>query len=125
MIDAQLLIKASSAYSLFSPWFARQGDYVRISGELVANSGSTIQIELFTKNSETVGDGQTVDSETTLALSTVGVPATQEFGPNASSNSAQGILELVRYKITITGGSAGDWAMYRLLAPVWFDAVKA
>jgi len=61
MFDAQLLVaKATTPYTVLSPWFPRGGDYIRITAEMIDHySGGTpsLVISVQTKNSEDPGDG--------------------------------------------------------------------
>ncbi len=122
MFDSQLLITKSdgSAVSVFSPWVSRGGDYVLATLDLVqTNMGSllgALDVRVFHKNSQDSGDGSQVGS-TPISRDTPG-RTTTEFGP---------VKELVRYKFTISaiGMEATGWALFRILSPVWFDAVKA
>ncbi len=91
--------------------------------ELVAVSGATIVVELFTKNSEDSGDGQNADSSGTpqsITASSAGRTTAEWLAAGTIS-----LLELVRYRFRVTGSNAFDWALFRMLAPVWFDAVIA
>lgn len=119
MFEAQILMKGCTVYS---PWFPRQADSVRITAELIARSGATLKVELFTKNKEDVGDGTNADSAgspTNITLSSAGRATTEWL-----SRSTIGLKEIVRFKFTVTGTYDYDWALFRMLAPVWFDSVS-
>lgn len=116
MFEAQLLIQAASAYSVFSPWFPRQSDHAVFTIETVNRNGGGVNVEIFTKNSETAGNGSNAGG-TTFSSPT-------GAGERNESGADDDLLEMVRYKFTVTG-SAGDWILFRMLPPVWFDAVKA
>ncbi len=95
---------------VYTPWFARGGDLMRASAELVARSASeTVTITPFTKADTDAGDGAAATG--TLTLSSVG-RQTAEF-----SN----LKNLVRYKID--PGATGSWVMVRILPPSWFEKV--
>ena len=119
MFQAQILNGGDKVYS---PWMARGGDALRATLEVVAVSGATIKIELWTKNSDEAGDGDDADSANGVNIeeSTVG-RKTEDW--NKQVTSTVGIKELVRYKITVSGTS-GDWVLFRMLDPVWYDNVK-
>lgn len=115
MFEAQLLITDSNAPEVYSPWFPRRGDNARFTLEIVAKSGSTkLTVALYTKTPDASGDGSTIGSPVDI-----GSVGRTEF--DSDSEMAQ----LVRYKFLASSGSTGDWILFRLLPPVWFDSVKA
>lgn len=124
MIDATLLFKGTT---VFSPWFPRQADMLRVTAECVAVNGATITIKLFTKNRSDPGDGTQVDATggggggTVITLSAVGRD-TAEF---QNVPAQEGVEELLRFQFDVTGTDNTDWILYRLLPAVWFDAVQA
>jgi hypothetical protein len=78
---------------------------------------------LFSKNEDDIGDGSEVDPSTTIVLTSVG-RQTQEWG----SSTGNGILQLVRYKFSVTPVpqvNINEYVMFRMLMPCWFDAVAA
>ncbi len=119
MFDASLLFGGASVYS---PWFPRAGDLLRVVAECVAVSGGTLTIRVFGKNSDDTGDGTDINSGTTIVLSSVGFsPATEWASPSPPTT---GVKQLLRFQFTVSGSGA-NWVLYRLLPAVWFDAVKA
>jgi hypothetical protein len=111
MFEAQYLFAGNAVYS---PWMARQGDSIRVTLDVVKfNSPSNLTVTLFEKNTETTGDG--------LAHGGAAITATA-VGRTTAEYSA--VLELVRYKFSVTG-SAGTSALFRMLSPVWWDDVDA
>lgn len=116
MFDAQLLFapNAEPGLEVFSPWFPRRGDYVRVTVDIVAVEDATLTIELATKNSEDTGDGSVI--ATSMSAASVG-RVDEEWGPDE-------LEELVRYKFTALGETSDAWVLFRMLTPVWFDAVK-
>lgn len=118
MFQAQILVVGASSTVIYSPWFPRQGDYLRATLEIAAISGATLEVEVFTKNAEQSTNGVDADTGTSISSNAVG-RGTAEWGPTGST----GLLELVRYKFTASG-SSGNWVLFRMLSPVWFDAVK-
>ena len=116
MFEAQLLYGTSTVYS---PWFPRAGDYAIATIDVMDLSGASVQIDLYTKNEEDKGDGTKVDSTVNIRATSVGRHSA-EWGPNGSD----GILELVRYRIEVSTTDT-QWALFRMLDLVWFDAVKA
>ena len=114
MFDAQLLIRPAEDLAIFSPWFPRGGDTGAFTLEVVAISGATITVSVFTKSSETVGDGSNANAGVSLSLTAV----------NRDTDVWTGTLnELVRYRYVVSG-ETGDWVLFRMLPPVWSDSVK-
>ncbi|MEE9394026.1 MAG: hypothetical protein V3W41_16115 [Planctomycetota bacterium] len=115
MFEAQLLNYNSK---VFSPWMARGGDNLVFSAEVIdKNLTSAFTIQLFEKNTETTGSGDPVAGGPTLDFTTA---------VSKTSSPAEGLKELVRYEFSFTAtGASGDWVLFRMLAPVWYNAVKA
>ena len=126
MFDGQLLFPGSvpsTGIMVYSPWFPRQADHLRVSLEVVQINGATIKVEVFTKNSEDSGDGTNADSAgvpTNITANAVGRTTTEWY-----SSGTIGLLEMVRYRFKVTGTSVSDWVLFRMLSPIWFNAVKA
>ena len=125
MFEAQLLT-ASSSVEVYSPWFPRGGDSARFTLDVIkshATSGATItfEVEAWTKNREETGDG--ADADTSVSISSVSGRTTTEW----LSTSSVGFKELVRYRFILgnSGKSGTVWILFRMLPPVWFDAVNA
>ncbi len=118
MFEAQLLMgQGSEGTQVFSPWFPRQGDNARMTLEVVAISGATIKVEVFTKSSETDGDGSLAGTSGTDKIErTTAGRETYEWSGNLN--------ELVRYKFTVTDATT-KWVLFRMLPPVWFDTIAA
>lgn len=113
MFEAQLLIAKGSNYSVYGPWFPKGGDSAKFMVDVVEvdiNFGATLTIEVLTKNTEDTGDGSSIASQN---VNSVGITPF-----NLTTEST--IEELVRYRYTVNSGS-GDWFLFRMLAPVWYD----
>jgi hypothetical protein len=119
MIDATLLFDSMTVYS---PWFPRQADMLRVVAECVAVNGSTLTIELYTKNSEETGDGAPVNTGVSISLSSVGRSAATEW---QTVGGQEGVQQLLRFRYTVAsgGGNPNDWILFRLLPAVWYDTV--
>jgi hypothetical protein len=120
MFEAQLLHGASDPFVIvYSPWFPRGGDNARFTLEIVAVgnvSGSVaLQVDIYHKNSEDTGDGGVHTSNLFSGLTSAAGRSTQEV---------EALKELVRYRYVVKDGSS-DWVLFRMLPPVWFDAVSA
>lgn len=119
MFEAQLLIRGSSALTIYSPWFPRQGDSLRATLEVVAiaGTGTSINVEVFTKNSEDAGDGTDAAAGTDINRTSAGRETVEWL---------KSLEELVRYKYTVDStNDPAAWVLFRMLPPVWFDSVKA
>ncbi len=115
-----MLMKGCTVYS---PWFPRQADSARFSLEVVARSGATVTVSVFTKLAEEGGDGVNSDSDgspTSIVGSAVGRTTTEWLSAGTIA-----LLDLVRYKFTVTGTNNYDWVLFRMLPPAWFDSVNA
>lgn len=119
MFQAQMLIVGASntTTKVYSPWFARGGDNLRVSAELVAVNGAMITVKVYSKPSDatTSLDG-TLISPVTTDISLSG-------SPGRDTKEYVGLFELVRYGFECSG-LTGNWALFRALPPVWFDTVK-
>jgi hypothetical protein len=118
MFEAQLLIAKGDGndYSVFSPWMPRGGDNLTATLEVIERDSATLTVRVFTKNSEDVGAGSDADVSKTISGGAAG----------RSDETWSGVLkELVRYKFTVSSETAGQWILFRMLSPVWFDDVKA
>ncbi len=117
MIDATLLM---NGMTVFSPWFPRQADMLRVTAECVAVSGGAVEIQLYTKNTEDPGNGDPVDTGTVISLSSPG-RSTVEWKTVVSQ---EGVQQLLRFRYVVTGTETYHWILYRLLPAAWFDAVR-
>lgn len=117
MIDATLLL---NGMTVFSPWFPRQADMLRVTAECVGVSGGTVQIQLYTKNEGETGNGDPVNTGVSISLSSPG-RSTAEWKTVASQ---EGVQQQLRFRYVVTGSGNNDWILYRLLPAVWFDAVS-
>ena len=131
MFDSQTIqMYGTASVDLYSPWFPRGGDYGLFTLEVMAFGGTspTITVTLIQKNTSDPGNGDPVPGNiTTLTLSAVD-RKTIDFKRGAGSTPFfQGFEELVRYKFTLSGGadSVTSWMTFRMLPPVWYDAVAS
>ena len=118
MFQAQLLIVGvnGATTKVYSPWFPKGGDNLRVSAELVAVDGGTLTVKVYTKAKAQTSDGTLVTpASSNIALSAVGRD-TKEY---------TGLNELVRYAFECSGSAAGKWALFRALNPVFFDTIVA
>jgi hypothetical protein len=113
----------ATGIKVYSPWFPRQADSIRVTLEVVQINGATIVVELFTKKSEDSGDGTIADSAgapTKITANVIGRTTTEWLAAGTITLS-----EMIRYRFNVTGASVSDWVLFRMLAPVWFNSVKA
>jgi hypothetical protein len=119
MFDAQLLISTGtggSATSVYGPWFSRGGDNAEFAVEVIAMDATDLTTVFVTKNRDESGDGD--------AIATRVIENTAAGVQRDTVVASDAMKELVRYKFTVTGAS-GKWVLFRVLAPVWYDSVKA
>lgn len=106
---------------IFSPWFVRRSDFARLTADVIALTTSTsLEVRLFTKSRDQVGDGTEVDAGTSIVLANAG-RSTVEWGPATGG----GLRELVRYRFENTSADPNKWVVFRMLSALWFDAVRA
>ncbi len=116
MFHGQLLIQSTT--KVFSPWFPRQGDDFKPTVEVIdiKRTSGHFKVHVFTKSSETTGNGSDADATLFLSLTSTGT----------DSKIWQGkVNELVRYQFDLSAMASGDWVLFRMLDPVWYDAVTA
>jgi len=105
---------------VFSPWIERKGDYLRATLDVVhGNTGTALEVRLYSKNKDDSGDGSEVDASTYVSTAATG-RITVEWG----SDTGTGLKELVRYWFSCGGSPGATWIVFRMLSPVWFDAVR-
>ena len=112
---------------VFSDWFPRGGDNAVFRAQLVAaelSSGPVgdVDIRVFTKNSEDQGNGDEISAAAitmgNTAGSSVGDIAEQLVISTHGSSASTGIMEMLRYKVEVTGG----WMRVNVFPPVFFDS---
>lgn len=125
MFEAQRLFKDDS---VFSPWFPRGGDILIATVDVIdiPASGGTLTVKVFTKTADDPGDGDDAAGVAGTEISrTSAEGAGQEDQEWVAESLTPGLEDLVRYKFTFTASAATDSVLFRMLAPVWFDAVSA
>ena len=112
MFNAQYLFLFGN---VFSPWMQRAGDNIIATTDVISIvSGVTLRVSVYTKNREDVGDGSSLGS---FDVTSAG----------RHDHEFDDLKELVRYKLRALGPGADrkDYALFRMLSPVWFDDVRA
>jgi hypothetical protein len=111
LIGQSVLAPTSTGAIYYTPWLPRQGDAFTAVIEFLRSSGAvTMACQVETKNNEDPDS-----SATNLGAS---ISVTTTAGAVTKANRS-GALELVRYKITITGTSALQWVHFRSNPPIW------
>lgn len=119
MFDGYLLVaETGGRTAVFGPWFGRRGDNGVFTAEVVdddfQSQQGSLNVSVFHKNSEDTGDGTLAG--TAMKLSQAERKAT----------TVDGLKELVRYKFELANDDAGSsaqvHAIFRMLAPSWFDS---
>ena len=81
-----------------------------------------LTVKVFTKTSDEAGDGDDSSTSTALEATATG-QADQEW---VAESLTPGLEDLCRYKFTFAKNDGNsDFVLFRMLAPVWFDAVSA
>jgi hypothetical protein len=110
-----------TAQEYYTPWFTKSADNAHFTFEIIRQNFGTgggtpgFKVEVLTKNREDVGSKGT----------SLGSTWTQLTGTSFYDFEATNLRQLVRFKITVTGGttppSGQEGIMYRLLPPTWYD----
>lgn len=101
----------------YTPWVKRQGDFVKVTVEVVQlSAGNTKGVHFFpyTKSEETPGDGSIPASQVRITANSVGIHEAVWSGIN----------EVFRLRI-IGDQDAPDFTLYRIVDMTWWDAVSA
>jgi hypothetical protein len=120
MFDAQQLTAkgANTSPAVYSPWMSRGGDNVIFSLDLVDKSNDTLQVQVkaFTKNTEDLPGAET---ELSTSIATTGTDL-KVFSAQQDGEAK----EQVRFEFKLIGTfTATDWALFRMIQPIWFDTV--
>lgn len=115
---------------ILTDWFPRGGDNIIMRAQVIDRDGTVgLEVYLVTKNEETTGEGSIVKesngtTDVKLATGTSSTAVTSKIFSSAATGSGanKGILEMVRYKLKVTGGSTGNSLTSRLFPPIFFDA---
>jgi hypothetical protein len=104
---------------VWSPWMPRGADNARFTFEIVYEINAyTFTFDVYQKNSdELVNDGSVAVAN--ASFSSVSVGATVFW-----SATGTGLEELIRYKITLTGGAGSgipSGVCYRIHPPTWYN----
>jgi hypothetical protein len=118
MIEGTLLFANTT---VFSPWFPRQADLLRVIAECIARYDASTTIELYTKDDGDPGDGLPVDEAVSITLAANG----RQMAEWKLAPGEEGVKQLLRFRYVVTGSKANHWMLFRLLPAVWFDAVTA
>lgn len=109
-----------TAQEYYTPWFPKGADNAHFTLEIIRQNFGTggtpgFKVEMLTKNREDVGSKGT----------SLGSTWTQLTGTNFYDFAATNLRQLVRFKITVTGGTTPptgqEGVMYRILPPTWYD----
>jgi len=119
--------RISHGDSFYTDWFSRGGDSMLLRAESIVASGGSVTIS--------------VETRTEPGASAATVPATYLSNgttPNLTLNAAgiftgywrattsgtDSLKAQVRLKVSSSGGSAGNYHVIRIFAPVFFDNAK-
>lgn len=122
MFNAQQLTAkgAGSTPVVYSPWMPRGGDNIIFSLDLVDKSSDPLQmtVRALTKNTEQLpADEVPLTTQIVTTGTSSDVFTVQQDGE---------VKEQIRFEFKLSGTIvAGDWALFRMLQPIWFDSVNA
>ena len=120
--------------SFYSDWMPRGGDDAIFRAQLIAQSGTPDSaITIYTKNREedTYTNGLVVQDSTPddydFGFNSTGTPSVGDTSQvivqsttGGATGTSRGLLELVRFKITVTG-DPDEYQTIRIFPPVWMD----
>lgn len=102
---------------VFSSWFPREADNAVFSYQQIKlTDGAGFTVKVYHKNTEETGDG----TDTTASFSEIG--STGIF-----TAPVTGLKELIRFSYEVTGdwSTGKKYVVYRMLAPTWYNTIKA
>ncbi|MFO1052738.1 MAG: hypothetical protein U1F36_11035 [Planctomycetota bacterium] len=119
----------SYAETFYTDWMPRGGDCAILRAQALikgADGGATVRISLETRTEQ---DAATTSMDTfhpssspkLLELTALGVKTAVYVATTGSNSPARGFQELVRCKISVFGGSAGDYWVVRIFPIQFFD----
>jgi hypothetical protein len=119
MFDAQLLVADAANFDVYGPWIPREGDNALFSvdvQELSLTGAAQFQVQLETKGHEDAGNGSAISPlQFQIAITSAGQDTQLVSGQ---------LQDMVRYRFIFNDdAAAGDWVLFRMLPPIWFDAV--
>ena len=118
--------RISHGDSFFTDWFSRGGDSVLLRAESIVASGGSVTISIETRTEP----GASISTVPSTFLSNGSTPnltlnATGIFTGywRASTSGTDSLKAQVRLKVSFSG-SAGNYHVIRIFAPVFFDNAK-
>jgi hypothetical protein len=129
MFDAQLITNDAGLgvpTIVYTPWFPRGGDHGIFALEAAAwsnSSASTIlKLEVYHKSRDESGDGTLAGTSGTDKIE---MASNGGVGRSMRDWGSVTFKELIRFKLSFDAGSGAQWAIFRVLPPMSYDAVKA
>lgn len=109
-MNTQIVALNTTAQTYYTPWFPKGSDNGIFTMEkLLDTINGGITVSVVHKNREDEGSA----------------PATAATFASLAGNfyeaPCEGLKEMVRFKITFTASAAGQGAIFRFLAPTWYD----
>jgi hypothetical protein len=120
--------RISYGETFYTDWIPRGGDCAILRAQVLMKnaSGGSVRISLETRSEEGTS-ANPIDTyypssaPKLLELSGVVVGAAIYLPTKDTSSPLRGFQEQVRAKVTVNGGSAGDYWVVRLFPPIFFD----
>ena len=123
--------RISYGESFYTDWFPRGGDCALLRAQALfkeTTSGASVYISLETRSEEGTSD-PTMDTyypssaPKLLKLTATGVKTAIYLATSGSNAPMRGFQEQVRFKVTLNGGSKGDYYDIRVFPPIFFDNI--
>jgi hypothetical protein len=106
---------------VYTDWFGRGGDGMIVRFEIIGRStNATIDVAVYTKNSEDTGTGSAVSGWTLTGLNSTGLKEFIKIS-DPTGGSGNGLDQMVRLQVSASGTAGGDWSLVRLFPPIFFD----
>lgn len=121
--------RISYGETFYTDWTPRGGDCALLRAQALFKDnggGATVYISLETRSEEGSSD-PTMDTSypssapKLLNLTALGVKTAIYLATTGSNSPARGFKEQVRFKVSVNGGTKGDYWVVRLFPPVFFD----
>ncbi len=125
LIGTTIHANAGQTKTYYSPWFPRGGNGSYFSCQVIAQGQlASFEITVQTKNSEQADASAHGYAAQAITLTDYQVTTwfrgddTNASGVNPGS-SAQGMLELVRFKYVVVGDQDAGFVHFRMMTPAW------
>ena len=110
-----------NGFDYYSPWFARGGNLAEMVADIIQiSAGCSVEVTVETKNSEQSDKAAATNTSWNSGAITTVTRQSFSAGATMSDTVNEGLLELVRFKVTVTTTSGNqEWVHMRMLNPSW------